>query len=185
MDAPLAAVADIFRAGVTVVAILGIGPSAFTPGALVAQGTQVPIITGRSVGRRGAPEHRIAGIVGAGISVIACEGIAGLTATVPAGVVDGARVAVIAGQLIGQMCAAALRVAGVIGAVVPVIAVHGLADAEPLSACVGFRAGVVINTGRYVEDVLTTAGWRARVICADTPVVAFHRFSGDTGTARA
>src|SRR5207249_2439347 len=78
------------------------------------------------------------------------------------------------------------RVAGVVRADVPVVAVEcGAADAHPAAAPIVRRAGVAVVAGRRVVGVHAARGRIAGVVGADVAVVAVGREAADADSAAA
>jgi len=131
------------------------------------------------VGRVLTPEHRVAGVVGAGVGVVAVGEGAGHTDTILTHVVRRALVLVGAGCAgVGRVLTPEHRVAGVVGAGVGVIAiVEVLAETCPgriLNAHIEQRARVAViaepDDGAAIVD--TASSWIAAVSRARVAVIA-------------
>src|SRR5262249_21781371 len=93
-----------------------------------------------------------AGVDGAGDAIVAVGGRTADADPVRAPVAAGTRVAVVARGGVGDVHAAAARVAEVVGARVAVVAERGASHAHPARAHVGRGAGVAVVAGPGDED---------------------------------
>src|SRR5262249_54843653 len=171
--APRCGIAAIVGAGVAVVAVGRRAADAEPAAARVVGGAGVAIATGGGIVHVEAAGGRVAAVVGANVVVVAIEAGPTHAGPVAAGVVRGAGVVVGAGGGIGRVDTAALRVAGVVGADVAVVAVQWRSTrTNPVQAGVGGGAGVAVVTGRGVVPVDTTLGGAARLVGARVAVLA-------------
>ena len=163
--------ADPYRADLPLAAIHG-GSCAGAGHAHIAHRACIPVVAGRGVVRAHAPGDRIAGVIGAGIVVVAVGRRAARAAPVRAGVAGRARATVVAGRGVVRAHAPGDRIADVIGAGVAVVAVRRrAARAAPVRAGVVGRARVPVVAGRGVVRAHAPGDRIAGVIGAGVLIV--------------
>jgi hypothetical protein len=118
-------VAGIIGAVVAIVAIGSCSADAGSSGTGVIRGAGITVVTGIGVVHMRAAGGRVAGIIGAGVAVVAVRRRASIAGPTTAGVTRRTGVAVGAGICVVLVRTAGGRVAGIIGAGVSVIAVEG------------------------------------------------------------
>src|SRR5439155_137837 len=123
VDAARAGVAGVVGAGVGVVAVRRRSADAGAGGARVARCAGIAVVAGNGVVRVDAARAGVAGVVGAGVVVVAIRRGSAAAGAAGAGVVRGAGVAVVAGGGVVGVNATRARIAGVVGARVGVVAV--------------------------------------------------------------
>jgi len=144
-------VAGIVGADVVVAADeLAVG-GALAKAAMIAQSTQVFVIARGRVRLVNAPECDVAGIIRANIAVVAIQQPRCRADTVQALLVHGARVAVVAIRLVGNLDTAHHGIARIVGTRIAVIAGQGRPpDALPVEAAVRSGADIVVIAGKRV-----------------------------------
>jgi len=161
VDAPSVGIADIVGTGVVILA----GKEAYEDAnplvATIPHGTIVAVIAFTRTRFMGAAQSRVAGILGAGIGIIADNRVAAHADAVQALVVGGTGITVGAREVIGQVLAACLTVTGIIGAGVAIVAqglASPLADAGQTFLTDGARICVVAGETVVVGHLLTFTG---------------------------
>jgi len=171
--AALYGVAEIHRAGISVVTVQGDSAIASALGALVEGGADVSVITGRVVRRVNATDVGLAGVICAPVGVVAVHRRDGLAEAVHALVVRRAGVQIIAGVTVGLMQTPQGVIAGVVGAGIVVLArVRQLSLTEPSITGVVGGARAPIITGGLIYLVGTSRVRFADVIGARVGVIA-------------
>src|SRR5437016_6463294 len=186
VDAAGRGVAGVVGAEVAVVAV-GRG-RAHAPAAAAGGvgGAGVDVAAGRGVVGMHAARRLVAAVIRAGIPVVAARGGAPDAVPAAAGVVGGARVAVIAGRRVVGVDAAGGEVAAVVGAAVAVVAVRGRpAYAAAAAAGVVRGARVPVVAGGHGVGVPAAGGRAAVVVGADVAVVPAGRRSAHAVPAAA
>jgi hypothetical protein len=100
MQAALDGIADIVGAGVVVIAIERASAGTRPICAQVVDRTEVAVVAGGIIKRSSAAQARLAGIVGAGIAIVAIEGLTAQTGALAAHFAVGAPVLIVAGSSI-------------------------------------------------------------------------------------
>jgi hypothetical protein len=141
---------------VAVVTVHGVKADALTDAANVSRGAIVAVIAAGSVGRKGAAGFEIACVVCADISVVTNHRDGSSTTPTRTLVVQGTRVAIVAGQVIEYVLAAAGRITRVRSARVAVVAgIDGGDYAGAIQAGFSDRAWASIITACGVVGVDT------------------------------
>ena len=165
----------------------GLARGADAAAAGVADGAHVAVVTALGVGGGDAARGRVAGVVCAGLAVVAHHGPTGHAGPFGAGVARGAGVAVVAGLGVGGVHAAGGRIAGVVGAGVAVVAGRLDPRAGAVDAGVVAGAGVVVGAGLALvgrrEDA--ARGRVTAVLGAGALIVAQELLRGHAGAALA
>ncbi len=117
----------------------------------LALGAGVAVVADGCIGREDATAKRLAGVVGADLSVVAGQATPAQADAALTGVTHGADVAVFAGKGVGRVATADPRLARVVGARVAVIAVRVQAGfAGPRCAGVRYGARVPVVAGKPI-----------------------------------
>jgi hypothetical protein len=146
--------------------------AATTGGAVLTNRTQITIIADAGVGRVDAPGFGFTLVVGADVVVVAFERQAAEATPVCTLVTDGAGVAVITGSGVGLVLAAKLRIAGVVGAHIPVVANQGCSRlALSIRASVAVGTHIVVRTGKGVVGMDTARSRVARIIGTGVAII--------------
>jgi len=143
-------------------------------------GAGIAVVARRTILGMDAARQRVAGIKGALIVVVAQGGTRKLARAVLAVISRSALVGVVALLLVGQVGAPHPRQAGIVGTGVGIIAGKDLRTglAGSLAARVLQGADVAVLAGRLVVNVDATRPGLAGIVGAEVPVVAVDRRSG-------
>lgn len=167
--------AGIDSADIAVVTDQGIPTLAGAATTLIPDGARVQVVARGGVVLVGAAPGGCTGIRGADIPVVTDHGLAGCAEAGAADVVHGAGVPIIAGVGVREVQAPSRRIAGVVSAGVPVVAIRlDTTDADTTATLVPHRAVVTVRAGRRVGQVQAAPRWGTRVIGADIVVMAIH-----------
>jgi len=139
------AIAAVIGADVVVLAVEGSSRNTLPVGTLVVHRARVVVAARFFVGFKEAANGWVAGIVGAGVQVVANNGLNAPAFPAAAGITDSAVVTVRTGGLVVPIGAARIGVARVVRADVAIIAIEGTsADTDSTGAKVGGGARVAV-----------------------------------------
>jgi hypothetical protein len=147
MHAPQFHVTDVVGAGIIVIATDKGCNHAHSPLAVIPRSTLRTIVTGAGVGHELAPGLGVAGIIGAGVTIVAGETAPSHAIAQMAVVARGTQVTIVTRRAVEAMRTPHVGNTGVIGADVVVVAVDGLSGATgPGSTLLAHRTGIAIVT---------------------------------------
>jgi len=166
---------DILGAGVGIIAFQGTFAQAVTGGANVASSAGIAVIALHGICQMDAALLRMAGIVGAGVAIIAIHRGTGNATSQRTFVVSGALAIITTWVLVVGLGAAGHRQADIIGARIPVVAFQWLGtNTRASGAAIANRAGIGIVTLSGMGRVEAPYQGVASVICTSVPIITIQ-----------
>jgi len=165
-------IAGVSCAGIGVITVRGWACCAYSDAAYIVGGARIAVVASGCVGGVYASADGITHVVSTGVAVIAGYWGASGASAGNAGVVDRARIAIVAPENIGNMGAAEKRIADIVGTGVAVVAVRRKpTETSPGATSIPNRASIAIVADRGYVHVLAAQSYIADGISAGVVVV--------------